>query len=105
MEISDENFRVWAEQNEVYFDGVFRLAGPDAYAPIYSLISGLLHDGHKQVTFNLTGLEFLNSSKSPGQVDHRSQKDGRPAAGRQRHAPISLASQIPPEPQETASAS
>ena len=62
MEISDENFRVWAEQNEVYFDGVFRLAGPDAYAPIYSLISGLLHDGHKQVTFNLTGLEFLNSS-------------------------------------------
>ncbi|MBY5768776.1 hypothetical protein V7796_11180 [Rhizobium laguerreae] len=62
MEISDENFRVWAEKNEVYFDGVFRLAGPDAYAPIYSMISGLLHEGHKQVTFNLTGLEFLNSS-------------------------------------------
>ncbi|EJZ16940.1 hypothetical protein NE852_26865 (plasmid) [Rhizobium sp. Pop5] len=62
MEISDENFRVWAEQNQVYFDGVFRLAGPDAYAPIYSLISGILHGGHKQVTFNLTGLEFLNSS-------------------------------------------
>ncbi|MBW8791602.1 MAG: hypothetical protein JF594_28800, partial [Rhizobium leguminosarum] len=62
MEISDENFRVWAEKNEVYFDGVFRLAGPDAYAPIYSLVSGLLHGEHKQVTFNLTGLEFLNSS-------------------------------------------
>ncbi|PDT00995.1 hypothetical protein CO666_28125 [Rhizobium chutanense] len=62
MEISDENFRVWAEQNEVYFDGVFRLAGPDAYAPIYSLVTALLHGGHKQVTFNLTGLEFLNSS-------------------------------------------
>ncbi|HEX2653526.1 hypothetical protein LVY75_03995 (plasmid) [Sinorhizobium sp. B11] len=62
MEIRDENFRVWAENNEVYLDGVFRLAGPDAYAPIHSMILGLLHGGHKQVIFNLTGLEFLNSS-------------------------------------------
>ncbi|GAA3070175.1 hypothetical protein GCM10010520_17150 [Rhizobium viscosum] len=62
MEISDENFRVWTENTEVYFDGIFRLAGPDAYAPIHSMIVGLLHEGHKQVTFNLTGLEFLNSS-------------------------------------------
>jgi hypothetical protein len=62
MEISDENFRVWAENTEVYFDGIFRLAGPDAYAPIHSMILGLLHEGHRQVTFNLTGLEFLNSS-------------------------------------------
>jgi hypothetical protein len=62
MEISDESFRVWVENNDVYFDGVFRLAGPDAYAPIYSLIFSLLHDGRKQITFNLTNLEFLNSS-------------------------------------------
>jgi hypothetical protein len=26
------------------------------------MILGLLHEGHRQVTFNLTGLEFLNSS-------------------------------------------
>jgi hypothetical protein len=62
MEIRDENFRIWTEKNEVFFDGILRLAGPDAYAPIYSLAFGLLHGEHDQVTFNLTGLEFLNSS-------------------------------------------
>ncbi|MDS7594187.1 slr1659 superfamily regulator [Agrobacterium tumefaciens] len=62
MEISDENFRVWAEEGAVFFDGVLRLAGPDAYAPIYSLASGVLGGHHSRVTFDLTGLEFLNSS-------------------------------------------
>ncbi|MFK0386739.1 MULTISPECIES: slr1659 superfamily regulator [Rhizobium/Agrobacterium group] len=62
MEISDENFRVWAEEGEVFFDGVLRLAGPDAYAPIYSLASGILAGQHNRVIFDITGLEFLNSS-------------------------------------------
>jgi hypothetical protein len=38
MEIWDENFRIWTESDTVYFDGVLRLAGPEAYAPIYSLL-------------------------------------------------------------------
>lgn len=37
MEIWDENFRIWTESDTVYFDGVLRLAGPEAYEPIYSL--------------------------------------------------------------------
>lgn len=62
MEIRDENFRIWAENECIYFDGVLRLAGPDAYAPIYSLAVAILHDNHDRVIFDLTGLEFLNSS-------------------------------------------
>jgi hypothetical protein len=62
MEIRDENFRVWAENETVYFDGVLRLAGPDAYSPIYALAVAILHDNHDRVIFDLTGLEFLNSS-------------------------------------------
>ncbi len=62
MEIRDENFRIWAEGTTIYFDGVLRLAGPDAYAPIYSLAAAALHENHERVVFDLTGLEFLNSS-------------------------------------------
>jgi hypothetical protein len=62
MEIRDENFRIWAENETVYFDGVLRLAGPDAYAPIYSLAVAFLHGDHARVILDLTGLEFLNSS-------------------------------------------
>lgn len=62
MEIRDENFRIWAENEHVYFDGVLRLAGTDAYAPIYSLAVAVLHGDYDRVIFDLTGLEFLNSS-------------------------------------------
>jgi hypothetical protein len=62
MEIRDENFRIWTENGCVYFDGVLRLAGPDAYAPIYSLALAALHENPDRVIFDLTGLEFLNSS-------------------------------------------
>jgi len=62
MEIRYENFRIWTEDETVFFDGVFRLAGPEAYAPIYSLASAALHENNERVIFDLTGLEFLNSS-------------------------------------------
>ena len=62
MEIRDENYRIWAENGCVYFDGVLRLAGPEAYAPIYSLAVAILHEKHERVIFDLTSLEFLNSS-------------------------------------------
>lgn len=62
MEIKAEAYRVWCEGNEVYFDGTMRLAGPDAYAPIYELAANVLTAGHPRVLFDLTGLQFLNSS-------------------------------------------
>jgi len=62
MEIRNENYRVWVENNEIFFDGTLRLAGPDAYAPIYSMALSLLHEVHDRVKFDLTNLELVNSS-------------------------------------------
>lgn len=62
MEIKEEAFRVWSEGNVLYFDGTMRLAGPDAYAPVYDLATKVLFDGGGKATFDLTGLDFLNSS-------------------------------------------
>jgi hypothetical protein len=62
MEIREEAFRVWSEGTTVYFDGTMRLAGPDAYAPVYNLAMQALEDGSGKAVFDLTGLQFLNSS-------------------------------------------
>ncbi|WP_028745751.1 slr1659 superfamily regulator [Rhizobium mesoamericanum] len=62
MEIREEAYRIWSEGSTVYFDGTMRLAGPDAYAPIHALAMKALDDGDGKTTFDLTGLEFLNSS-------------------------------------------
>ncbi|MFT3999246.1 MAG: hypothetical protein QM684_03350 [Rhizobium sp.] len=62
MEIKEEAFRVWSEGSILYFDGTMRLAGPDAYAPVYDLARTILHDSGGKATFDLTGLQFLNSS-------------------------------------------
>jgi hypothetical protein len=62
MEIKEEAFRVWSEGSTLFFDGTMRLAGPDAYAPVYDLAKKVLFDGGGKPTFDLTGLHFLNSS-------------------------------------------
>jgi hypothetical protein len=62
MEIREEAFRVWSEGTTIYFDGTMRLAGPDAYAPVYDLAMKALEDGGGKAAFDLTGLQFLNSS-------------------------------------------
>ncbi|MGV1759965.1 hypothetical protein [Rhizobium sp. P44RR-XXIV] len=62
MEIKEEAFRVWSEGSTLFFDGTMRLAGPDAYAPVYDLARQVLFDGGGKATFDLTGLHFLNSS-------------------------------------------
>jgi len=62
MEIKEEAFRVWSEGSTLFFDGTMRLAGPDAYAPVYDLAKEVLFDGGGKPTFDLTGLHFLNSS-------------------------------------------
>lgn len=81
MEIRDENYRVWVENNEIFFDGTLRLAGPDAYAPIYSMALSLLHGAHDRVIFDLTNLEFLNSSGinllAKLTIEARKQPDGK----------------------------
>jgi hypothetical protein len=62
MEIATEHYRVWTEGSDIYFDGVMRLASVEAYAPILSLMIGVLASTPASVTLNLTDLEFLNSS-------------------------------------------
>jgi hypothetical protein len=62
MEIREETFRVWTEGNSIYFDGVMRLSGPDAYTPIFNLAMSVLNAAQPKATFDLTGLQFLNSS-------------------------------------------
>lgn len=62
MEIRGEAFRVWSEGSTVFFDGTMRLAGPNAYAPVHALAAKALEADDGQATFDLTGLQFLNSS-------------------------------------------
>src|SRR4051795_12812770 len=62
MEINTNEYQVWSEEGTVYFEGTMRLGGTESYEPINDLLTQALAANPTELTLDLTGLEFLNSS-------------------------------------------
>jgi len=64
MKISGEGFLVQydPEQGLVICSGLLDLRGKEGYGPVSRLLDQAVEDVHPQLTLDLTGLEFLNSS-------------------------------------------
>ncbi len=62
MEIKTEQYRVWVEDAVIHYEGTMRLSGTDAYQPVLALMNEVLAAQPEEITLNLVGLEFLNSS-------------------------------------------
>lgn len=62
MEIKTNEFQAWSVGAEIHLEGAMRLAGSEAYAPIYALMIDVLDKAASAVTVNLSELEYLNSS-------------------------------------------
>ncbi|AIE74342.1 MULTISPECIES: hypothetical protein [unclassified Synechocystis] len=63
MEITTEDYRIYFEEenNTLYFRGFLRLEGMKEYQPLMNTMLAIL-DNCNELTINLEGLEFLNSS-------------------------------------------
>ncbi|AZO09196.1 MULTISPECIES: hypothetical protein [unclassified Mesorhizobium] len=62
MEIKTDDYRVWNEGSDIFFDGAMRLASSEAGAPVMALASSVLAANPLSITLNLKDLHFLNSS-------------------------------------------
>ncbi len=61
-EINGGEYRVWAEDSVIHYEGTMRLAGTEAYQPILALMNDVLESAPEEITLDLKGLNFLNSS-------------------------------------------
>src|SRR5438105_15953562 len=64
MEIKTDDYRVWVEGSDIFFDGAMRLASSEAGAPVTALATSVLASNPPSITLNLKDLHFLNSSGS-----------------------------------------
>lgn len=64
MEIKTEDYNIWydAAAKTVICQGSLRLGGMQDYAPIEQLLQDVLAQQPQNLTLNLRGLKFLNSS-------------------------------------------
>lgn len=64
MEIKTEEYSITYETdtNTVICEGSLRLSGMDEYTPMVELLNNIVDSGANNITLNLRGLEFLNSS-------------------------------------------
>ena len=64
QEIKGEDYIVQYDANSVTieFQGELALGGPKEYAPINTLLKQIANDKPKEMTIDLKGLSFLNSS-------------------------------------------
>jgi len=64
MEIKSEDYNIWYDQltTTVNCEGSLRLSGMEEYAPIVELLNAVAEKEQPQITLNLKGLAFLNSS-------------------------------------------
>lgn len=62
MEIKTNEYRVWAENATIHYEGTMRLSGTEAYAPILEMMQQVLASASETIVLDLTELEFLNSS-------------------------------------------
>jgi hypothetical protein len=64
LEVKDEDYRVWHDTNNrvVFCEGSLRLGGAEEYAPITQILEQSIAHPPIELTLDLMGLEFLNSS-------------------------------------------
>ncbi|TGV79491.1 hypothetical protein EN792_041905, partial [Mesorhizobium sp. M00.F.Ca.ET.149.01.1.1] len=62
MEIKTDDYRVWIEGSNIFFDGAMRLASSEAGAPVMALANSILASNPSTITLDLKDLHFLNSS-------------------------------------------
>lgn len=64
LEVKSEDYRVWHEPTDqvVFCQGSLRLGGAEEYAPIVQILEQSIAQPPVELTLDLMGLEFLNSS-------------------------------------------